>query len=71
MKELMQKSDKVLVHKAVVEERVVLAEERSHQAIEEYKKSSAFEDKMIEAGTTSYKMGSPTTRIKFRSHILT
>lgn len=57
MKELMWKSDEVLAQKAITEERAMLAEERAHQAIEKYKKSSSFEDEMTEVGTASYEMG--------------
>lgn len=40
----------------VAKRRAVLVEERARQAIEEYKKSFAFDDEMTETGIVSYQM---------------
>lgn len=63
-KDNLKKSDDALAQKAAAEKRAELAEQkaksakqRAHRAIEEYKKSTAFDDEMTKAGVESYKMG--------------
>lgn len=63
IKECMQNSDEALVQK------VVLVEERTHQAIEEYKKST-FEDEIIEVGVAITRWNLLIIGIRFRSFIL-
>lgn len=40
-----------------VEKRATLAEKRAHQAIEEYKKSTTFDNEMTETRVVNYQMG--------------
>lgn len=68
IKESLQKSDEALAQKSAAEKRAELAEEKLlqaiHHAVEDYKKSKAFDDEMTKAGVASYQMGFKDCRDK-------